>query len=566
MDNQAMEHIKEVLRQGRYAEASKEINEILYSSGDPRLYQLWAFIRAVEFNESVETVKINLRLGTLIFAPSFVLNYMESLDDLLFMIIHERSHLVLGLEYPGRVPQLLRGRHLNLGTNAIFKFIEDVWCNSMAYRMFPSHISSRYYADKDVSFRLLCPEKLDEEVFGSRLQDEHNIVYRKPRNPGYLFSLVWEWIMEQRRKKPVKTVDRMSSGEEDSHRDKAAGKTNPELEDKDTDITGQSSKSKQDSFFGLESGKNSDSSGDETKGPADRAQDYESMRKTGAEQDKDKEETPQADPDALNDYEGIVISETLSTSDFVTTNPEKFYDNPAPETRKGVTFLVEKAPLNRWNDWDFQILRATKLLAEIEEASRLTREEKQSYRTNTNIKIMTADISRLMIQQNTENTITGFTHDMPHHLARSDAFSLAMGYTPLMWRTLYNAGKNRPDFHIYFDVSGSMAQHYVLLPRLLSQLRPYVSRMFQFSDSVTEIRERDFKKIYTTKGTNFLSAVEAFHTYKSKYIIMLSDGHSKLDVEKPDFIKQFIYLATYRPYRETSDAWRKWATYVIQLQ
>lgn len=563
-----MEHIKELLREGNFSGASKELNELLYSSGDPRLYQLWAFIRAVEFNEAVKTVKVNLRLGTLMFAPSFVLKYMESLDDLLFIIIHERSHLVLGLEYPGRVPQVLRGRHLNLATNAIFQFIEDVWCNASAYRMFPSHLNSRYYIDKDVSFKLLCPDPLDEEVFGIRLVNEHRTVYKKPRNPGYLFSLVWEWIMEQRQKESVKTVDVASSGEEDAHKDKAAGKSNPLLEEQDTDVVGKSEKHDDDTFFGEVSEHDSQESEELSEGSADEAHDAKTDSEPDQpddENDKD-DEAPRADPDALNDYEGIVVSETLSTSDYVKTNPDMFSHNPTNEVRKGVTYLVDKAPPSRWNDWDFQILRATRLLAESEESQRLTWEEKQSNKTNTNIKIMTASISRLMVHQNTENTITGFTHDMPHHISRSDAFSMSMGYTPLVWRTLYNAGKTRPDFHIYFDVSGSMAQHYILLPKLLSLLRPYVSRMFQFSDQVTEINERDFKKIYTTKGTNFNTVVTAINENKSKYVIMLSDGHSKLEAEKPDFLKQFVYLATYRPFRETADAWRKWATHVIQLE
>ena len=111
---------------------------------------------------------------------------------------------------------------------------------------------------------------------------------------------------------------------------------------------------------------------------------------------------------------------------------------------------------------------------------------------------------------------------------------LASGIVPVLWRNQVKDDKKRNQgVAVYVDVSGSM---HSILPKVLSvisSLRKNISKVFQFSNKVSEASLEDTSKgkIKSTGGTDFDCIVE--HAIKNEYskIVVISDGYAGITSE-----------------------------------
>jgi len=134
------------------------------------------------------------------------------------------------------------------------------------------------------------------------------------------------------------------------------------------------------------------------------------------------------------------------------------------------------------------------------------------------------------------NKITNYIKDhrivssvFPDNPSRRDIGLLSAGIVPVLWRNRVRDNKKKSQgVAVYVDVSGSM---HTVLPKVLSviaSLRKNISKVFQFSNKVSEASLEDTSKgkIKSTGGTDFDCVIE--HAVKNDYskIVVITDGYA----------------------------------------
>ena len=98
-------------------------------------------------------------------------------------------------------------------------------------------------------------------------------------------------------------------------------------------------------------------------------------------------------------------------------------------------------------------------------------------------------IQGVLADHATEKTLEGYSIPVPPAITRKDLFSLAGGVIPAVWERRW--GVERPHIDLYIDVSGSMNHYYGYIPYIYDALRGIRGRVFQFSTRVVEVDPDD---------------------------------------------------------------------------
>jgi len=118
-------------------------------------------VAKVGFDKDVTTAQINLKTGFVTFGVDFFIKHINSIEDLLFLIIHERNHYIL--EHSIWRSDLY---HLRLSLSTpMSSLIEDAFINGAAYRISPSKISDRFYKHNSIAVILTSDTKGVRRVF-----------------------------------------------------------------------------------------------------------------------------------------------------------------------------------------------------------------------------------------------------------------------------------------------------------------------------------------------------------------------------------------------------------------
>jgi len=199
-----------------------------------RVPKILKFIKHIAFDPGVPTASVNFMKGELRIGIQFFLDHINGPEDLLFILIHERNHLILRKLYP----YVIRDdypRHL-------FNFGEDAIINALSRKYVPSTLPERFYKRPMEMILTGKHSRIDWDHFKTddngmnRLKDAHAAIYKSNFNllraigESSLYSanscgyeqwmkLVLEWHkwMKQR---PPKTYE--SGREADSDNDEAS--------------------------------------------------------------------------------------------------------------------------------------------------------------------------------------------------------------------------------------------------------------------------------------------------------------------------------------------------------
>jgi hypothetical protein len=96
-----LDTIKMKIRAKDLVGAEKDLHYLIVNKdfdklwGDTTLPVLWGFIAHMRLDKRVPTAAVDLRNGEVLLNPQFFLDTVESLEDLLFIIMHERDHRIL---------------------------------------------------------------------------------------------------------------------------------------------------------------------------------------------------------------------------------------------------------------------------------------------------------------------------------------------------------------------------------------------------------------------------------------------------------------------------------------
>lgn len=94
---------------GRYAQASQLVWQVLNSYRNHKITGLSALISRLTVEPvPTETARVNLQLGHVTIDPGFLLDFLRTVDDLVFVILHEREHCLIRylLDGESRTPAL----------------------------------------------------------------------------------------------------------------------------------------------------------------------------------------------------------------------------------------------------------------------------------------------------------------------------------------------------------------------------------------------------------------------------------------------------------------------------
>ena len=183
-----IQRIKQALKQDEHDRAASLLISTVASDdmfrywseccqGSERVPKILKFIRHISFDPNLTTAVINFNKGDLCIGSGFFLNYIDGPEDLLFILIHERNHLILRKLYPDVMPGVNYPMHL-------FNFGEDAYINAIARRHVPSTLPERYYK-KPVELLLTARHSdIDWDYFNyyengfNCLEDAHGAIYK----------------------------------------------------------------------------------------------------------------------------------------------------------------------------------------------------------------------------------------------------------------------------------------------------------------------------------------------------------------------------------------------------
>ena len=151
MFEQNIMKLKGVLAGKEYEKAGYLLTDIILKAYEQRVLKsrIWTYVAKVQFDKEVTTAQINLKTGFVTFGVDFFVKHINSIEDLLFLIIHERNHCILEHSIWRSDLYYLRSSL----TVPLFSLIEDAFINGAAYRTSPSRISDLFLTGIFLLFR-----------------------------------------------------------------------------------------------------------------------------------------------------------------------------------------------------------------------------------------------------------------------------------------------------------------------------------------------------------------------------------------------------------------------------
>jgi hypothetical protein len=164
-----LEPIRSALEQGDLELAQQALLDSLYSSeaidfwnGVVRLpsadsiHHTLSFVSGLRFDPDEETAHIDLETRVLVFGTRFFLETIQGFGDLLFVLLHERGHILISLVYGTQMAAFKNRKFGNLW--------EDVYINNTILFLMNSDLCFRVYHDSDKFFRSLLSQEFTRWV------------------------------------------------------------------------------------------------------------------------------------------------------------------------------------------------------------------------------------------------------------------------------------------------------------------------------------------------------------------------------------------------------------------
>ncbi len=159
-----LEPIREALRSGDLQRAQQALLDSLYCSealdywaeivrlpSARTVHHTLSFVSGLRFDTAEKTAHVNLENRVLTIGTEFFLSAAESFGDLLFILLHERGHVLISLVYGSQMPAFKERKFANLW--------EDVYINNTILFLMNSDLCERVYSDSHKFFRsLLCQQ------------------------------------------------------------------------------------------------------------------------------------------------------------------------------------------------------------------------------------------------------------------------------------------------------------------------------------------------------------------------------------------------------------------------
>jgi hypothetical protein len=564
--------------------------------GSERVPKILKYIRHISFEYNVPTAVINFREGDLKIGIDFFMQYINGPEDLLFILVHERNHLILRTLYPDMKPEIDFPKDL-------FNFGEDVYVNAIARRYIPSTLPESFY---NKSFEMLLTGKhsqidwdyfrLDENGLNA-LKDAHGAMYKRNYDllnalgehnvTGDYYSGYENWMdllcrwHEQMNNKPENESDGAISPDAP---DDGTDAPDDELQTNENDGQADECTSEADGTDNREPEEENDEeniendAADEKHDKGDEKSDNQSPYDDGAGEDKGGEqEEPEPALESEQPAQDIGIEddpiEQSENNEGREDNIDQMLEAVVPlvdgdrnndpraamgeSAGEGKINGLGKIPMPRItpNDPIVRMILETCELPEFRGPVMMFEGDVMQH--------VDGLINGILSDRATERSYDGYSISVPFSLTRRDVFSLSAGQIPVMWQT--RVGVERPSIDLYVDVSGSMETYYPFIPYIYSALKHVMGKIYQFSTEIVEV-DHDDPYLHSTGGTNFNSVARHMIQTQVTSAILLSDGVSSLSNLHIESLKNQLENFVYIKVRENKYMnWEHVATQVIIL-
>jgi hypothetical protein len=576
--------------------------------GSERVPKILRYIKRISFTENTPTARIDIREGSIEMNPQFYIDHILGPEDLLFILVHERNHLILHSLYgqadlPSDYP-----RHL-------LAFAEDGYINAISRRQLPSILPERFYAKPAEMLLTGRHSQIDWTYFSlgqsqglNRLKIAHQSLYCKNRKllarlgealahghrlRGYedWMKAVYEWHNQRKEGEARTAASTETAQDKGRHSDQTSDEPeNPISPDPSDTQCGKAGEPSTDSELGKNEGekdprkpqkapKDSDFRPEKLGSNAAEAKDsgngQEKEEREGSEQQEDSGENVRAhadddtrkaegdsDPSSVGpsgSVTSLVDGDIQAVVPLVHNDPHGNAAGPGQEKHKVIVNgkPMQKVPLPNLKPND-PVVRMILNTCELE-----------SFRAPVEVleeslwRQVDAFVRGVLSERATEKECVGHTPGIPFPLTRRDAFLLSTGEPPVLWQK--KVGFERPWIDLYMDVSGSMNKYYPYIPFIYDSLKHYVGKVYQFSTVVVEVDPRD-PFLLTTGGTTFNTVAAHMLENESRWAILVSDGkcdlHQGLKEKLKNQLEFFVYIKVDNNHRRS---WELIADQVIEL-
>jgi len=584
------------------------------------------YLKFIKFESDIPTAVINFMEGDLRIGVRFFLDYMDGPEDLLFILIHERNHLILRKLYPDVLTPDYPGH--------LFNFGEDVYINAISRRHLPSMLPERFY-NKPMELLLTGQHnKIDWDYFKldkrgvNRIKDAHGGMYRfnyalmealgerhirSFNSCGYQqwMALVLEWHkkMQERSQKVQESKKQMDEADSveslnlnaDTEHESNGHNNDSTDPDDDTDSEphdGDTNTIASDNDTISESSDNSqeeEPDGQESEREVSESEDHPSQsRETGDDEldgdlYRDEPEIEGDKRDILKENCPSARNDTFDKGDGDNNGPSHTgIDNESKEQDqedigidsdlKNIVPLVQddNAPIGSntgvMEKVDGMIKQPIPNLKPNDPIVQLILSTCEIKEFRNQVIIFEGDILEyveglikgILSDRATERSFDGYSVSVPFSITRRDVFALSAGETPVLWQR--RVGIERPCIDLYVDVSGSMGKYYGYIPFIYDALKHVMGRIFQFSTRIVEVDHKDLH-LYTTGGTSFDCVAKHMINERVKCAIIFSDGMSFISNPNMKALKaQLEYLVYIKIKDNEYRNWEHLATDIILLQ
>lgn len=542
--------------------------------GSERVPKLLKYIHEISFDEALPTASVDLIRGDLKIGVEFFLDHIIGPEDVLFILIHERNHLILRRLYPDVMP----GADY---PSEVFNFAEDAYVNAIGRRQVASTLPERFYRQPG-ELLLTCKHSyIDWTLFHinghgnhNYLKQAHAALYRL--NPTLLsvlgevvvetggfsgyrrwMELVAEWYQEKKDEEAQTGASGAAGEAEERSAPEPPPATRKEAAEKELEEMAKDPAGLEDEPQGHSEALTQDEGSDDGREP-DKEEPPSAVDATIPEpesQEPGNGESAEAGETVARDESFSAIAEVIKTyAPLVqgTSTPETI-GSEGSEGGSGVRRIP--IPDLRPGDPVFTFIWETSDLSEFRHRVRLFEPGA--------LEGIEGVIQGVLADRATEKTLEGYSIPVPLSITRKDLFSLAGGVIPVVWERRW--GVERPYIDLYIDVSGSMNHYYGYIPYIYDALRAVRGRVFQFSTRVVEVDPDDLF-LHTTGGTRFDAVAQHLLGERTRAAIIVSDGHGILGSRYVDALQSQLETLVYIKVQENRDRnWELVATEVVVL-
>lgn len=550
----------------RYAEdmnnESSENSDIMTS-----LYNLFYYVKRINLTNKIPTACVNLITGNMDIGVNFFKEKINSIEDCMFIIFHERNHRIIDF-----VSKKTKSYDIDKSvTHELINFAEDGYINGNVLNFISSDLPEKYYNDEEVKegeklqysylssntygfykyLQSVCKDidfekylksftKKNSGKFANNMIESfnnikdlsclvlllHNELYKNIKSS----NLIRNNAKNNEEKSFYKDIENFEVSFEYIDWMNAFFKWHKSLpKDEQKNFDDENNVSE----LVIDSENEESYGGDDTKNDNNK----ESSSGSGNKEDKENKDSNKGNTKEEQENQGK-YKKSDETREKI--NAAKIVKETGKCSKKPLENGYYHFPEEESKE-EQKVKRIIKDVMTSNEKDKIGKNvDEYSVRMKSNVlQVVANNIAKNIISCNVNN------HDMqvgsfimPSSFARKDLFTMGAGHNPIVYTKNISLGGIK--FKLYVDVSGSMDKYLPIVGKLTNNLKEYVDRVFMFSTEVREQPLTQLDRYFTTGGTDFDVVAESIINNKFNNVIILTDGESYMTAENKEKMKRFV--------------------------